>query len=92
MYIVHVKKVTASEARRHWFRLLDDVAAGEVIVLERKGRRLVLRREEPKKAGQAGRAPAYRHLLRVRDADHADRWSWQWRGGGRLVARRVPAR
>jgi len=41
-----MKKVTASEARRQWFRLLDEAAQGEVIVLQRRGRRLVLRREE----------------------------------------------
>ncbi len=47
LYIVHMKRVTASEARKSWFRLLDDVAAGEVVVIERKGRRIVLRGESP---------------------------------------------
>jgi hypothetical protein len=70
-----VKKATASEARKHWFRILDDAAQGEVIVLERKGRRLVLRREELDKPGAAGKARDYRRLLRVPDADKADRWS-----------------
>ncbi len=41
-----VKKIAASEARKQWFRLLDEAAGGETIVLERHGRRLVLRREE----------------------------------------------
>jgi hypothetical protein len=44
LYIVRMKKVTASEARRQWFRLLDEAAQGEVIVVQRNGRRLVLRR------------------------------------------------
>ena len=52
-----MKKVTASEARKHWFRILDDAAHGEVIVLERKGRRLVLRREEPDKPGTVAKGP-----------------------------------
>ena len=47
-----MKKVTASEARKRWFRLLDDAASGEVIVVERKGRRLVLRREGPNERGK----------------------------------------
>jgi hypothetical protein len=41
-----MKRVTATEARKQWFRLLDEVAAGEVVVLERKGRQLVLRCED----------------------------------------------
>ena len=26
MYVVHMKRVTASDARKNWFRLLDEVA------------------------------------------------------------------
>ena len=78
MYIVRMKKVTASEARRQWFRLLDEAAQGEVIVVQRKGRRLVLRREEVDKAKAAPTRPAYRNLLRVPRVDQADRWSWEW--------------
>jgi hypothetical protein len=37
LYIVRMKRVTASEARRNWFRLLDEVAAGAVVVIERGG-------------------------------------------------------
>jgi antitoxin (DNA-binding transcriptional repressor) of toxin-antitoxin stability system len=88
-----MKKVTASDARKHWFRILDDAAQGEVIVLERKGRRLVLHREELDRPGATAKAPDYRRLLRVRDADQADRWSWEWRGpDGRLVPRRATLR
>jgi antitoxin (DNA-binding transcriptional repressor) of toxin-antitoxin stability system len=87
-----MKKVTASEARRNWFRLLDEAAQGEIIVLQRNGRRLVLRREESDEAGRASSRPAYRRLLRVPHADQADRWSWQWKGPERLVPRRASAR
>ena len=86
MYVVHMKRVTASEARRHWFRLLDDVASGEVVVLDRKGKRLVLRREDGGRARASSTASAYRRLLRVRDADQADRWTWDWKGDGNLKA------
>ncbi len=92
MYIVHMKRVTASEARKRWFDLLDDAAAGEVIVVERKGHRLVLRREVPNKTAKTRRGPAYRSLLRARNADEADQWSWQWRSGGGLAPRRSPVR
>jgi antitoxin (DNA-binding transcriptional repressor) of toxin-antitoxin stability system len=88
-----MKSVTASEARKHWFRLLDEAAQGEVIVVQRKGRRVVLRREELNDAGDATARPAYRRLLRAPGADEADQWSWEWRGAGRgLVSRRAPAR
>ena len=86
-----MKKVTASEARKRWFRLLDDAASGEVIAVERKGRRLVLRREGPNERGKVA-ARTYRRLLRVQNVDEADRWSWQWRGPTRLVPRRAAVR
>ena len=73
-----MKKVTASEARRAWFRLLDEAAAGEVIVVERRGRRLVLRREETARAARGRSRTAYRALLAGPRVDEADRWSWTW--------------
>jgi len=93
LYIVHMKSVNASEARKNWFRLLDEALRGEVIVVQRKGRRLVLRREElnDKKIGVKTRQ--YKKLLRVPKAGEADRWSWEWKGpAGGLVARRRAAR
>lgn len=75
-----MKQITASEARKNWFRLLDEVATGEVVVLERKGCRIVLRRADPPADAAAHQLPDYKELLRVRDADHADRWTWEWRG------------
>ena len=79
MYTVHMKRITATEARRHWFRLLDEVAAGEVVVIERKGRRIVLRRENRSRSASKA-VPDYGKLLRVPDAASADSWSWEWEG------------
>jgi antitoxin (DNA-binding transcriptional repressor) of toxin-antitoxin stability system len=88
-----MKKISASEAQKHLFRILDDAAQGEVIVLERKGRRLVLHREELDKPGTAVKEADYRRLLRAPDADKADQWSWEWRGPrGRLIPRRATPR
>jgi hypothetical protein len=84
MYSVHMKRIGATEARRTWFRLLDEVAAGEIVVVERGGRRIVLRREEPPSAGR-GKTPSYEGLLLVRGAEHADEWGWEWTGPGRDV-------
>ena len=81
MYTVHMKRLTPTEARRNWFRILDEVVAGEVIVLQRKGRRIVLRLEEPV-PGDWVAAPSYDDLLRVEDGDRADEWGWEWRGPG----------
>ena len=73
-----MKRVTASEARKDWFRLLDEIVAGEVVVLERKGRRLVLRRENSRMGER--NLPNYKKLLRVPNGDQADQWSWEWKG------------
>ena len=75
-----MKRVTASEARKNWFRLLDEVAAGQVIVLERKGRRIVLRREARLEREPLESVPDYRALLKVPHADRAAAWGWEWTG------------
>lgn len=76
LYVVHMKKVTASEARRNWFRLLDEVVSGERVVIERHGARVVLAREE----GEAPVRPDYRPLLQVQELDRAHEWGWRWKG------------
>lgn len=90
LYVVHMKKVAASEARKRWFRLLDEAARGETIVVERHGRRLVLRREDADRARARKPTANYRRLLRVPGAAAADRWSWEWRGPHRPLAARRP--
>ncbi len=91
MYSVHMKRVTATEARRNWFRLLDEVAAGETVVIERKGRRIVLRREEARRARGARSAEDYRGLLEVPELERADAWGWEWKeAGADLVLREEP--
>jgi len=76
LYIVHMKRVTASEARKNWFRLLDEVAQGAEVCIERGGRRIVLRREPD--TGEAGILPDYPALLRVPQVEEADQWGWSW--------------
>lgn len=76
-----MKKLSATQARRRWFRVLDEAVAGEVIVVERRGLRIVVRREEPARAKVKG-VPDYRRLVGGR-VDDADRWGWEWRGPGR---------
>jgi hypothetical protein len=73
-----MKRVTASEARRNWFRLLDEVIAGEVVVIERNGARVFLRREAHRVGEATERVPDYRGLVAGRDADRADEWDWEW--------------
>ena len=84
-----MKHVTASEARKNWFRLLDEVARGEVVALERNGRRIVLRSEEAEATASTG--ADYRALLRVPDAEEADRWSWEWAGPEQELVPRTAA-
>ncbi len=73
MYIVHMKHVTASEARKNWFQLLDEAAKGEVIAIQRDNKQLVLRLHKEKKS-----IPSYKRLLRVSQPDRADEWGWAW--------------
>jgi hypothetical protein len=87
-YIVHMKHITASQARREWFRILDEVADGETVVIDRKGRRIQIRRVEA--PGACAPLPDYTEVLRVReDATEAHRWGWEWPGeeGGALRPR-----
>lgn len=72
-----MKRVTASEARRNWFRILDEVAAGEVVVVERKGKAIQITRAPG--ADRVREVPDYSVLIRAPEgADHADRWGWEW--------------
>lgn len=73
-----MKRVTASEARRRWFRLLDEVAEGATVLIERAGRRIVIRREED--PGAEPDLPDYSGILRVPEAERADTWGWRWSG------------
>ena len=71
--------MTASDTRRNWFRVLDEVLAGETVVVERNGRRVVLRAEDGDQASAASLTPDYSKLLRG-DLDDAERWSCEWPG------------
>jgi hypothetical protein len=73
-----MKRVTATEARKNWFRLLDEVVEGEAVLIERDGARLRLSLAEP--AEPSARIPDYRGLIQVPDADSADQGGWEWDG------------
>ncbi|MGQ0815771.1 MAG: hypothetical protein ACT4O1_15150 [Gemmatimonadota bacterium] len=86
-----MKRITASEARRQWFRLLDEVIEGEVVAIIRKGKRIIIRRENATR-GVREPLPDYGSILKVRDAEQADTWGWDWHGPETDVtpARREP--
>jgi len=69
-----MKSVTASEARKNWFKLLDEVAAGEVVAIRRNGKRIILSAEKPRKKA----VPDYKRLFVGDDLDNADKWAWDW--------------
>lgn len=78
MYTVHMKRMTATDARKNWFRLLDEVIEGEVVLIERGGARLLLKLVD--QGEPAERIPDYRALIQVKDVDEADQWGWEWDG------------
>jgi antitoxin (DNA-binding transcriptional repressor) of toxin-antitoxin stability system len=79
--------MTATDARKNWFRLLDEVADGEVVLIERDGAKLVLKLAE--QAKPTTEAPDYRGLIRVPDADEADRWGWEWKDAPESLQPRI---
>jgi hypothetical protein len=53
------------------------------MMIERNGRRIVLRREEEPQA--TDQLPDYATLIRpIADANRADDWSWEWTEKGEL--------
>jgi len=77
-----MKYVTASEARKNWFRLLDEAANGETIAILREDKKLILKAEERKQ-----RTPSYEDLIDFPDVDDADTWGWEWKGPGQLASK-----
>jgi hypothetical protein len=82
-----MKHVTASEARKNWFALLDEALNGEVIAIERRERKLILRLHAKKMA-----VPDYAGLIDFPDGDDAHTWGWDWKGSGKLVEKEVGAK
>lgn len=69
-----MKSVTASEARKNWFKLLDEVANGEIVAIHRNDKRIILSVEKNK----GKRLPDYKRLIGGRNLDDADKWGWDW--------------
>lgn len=92
MYTVQVKHITATEARKNWFRLLDEAAGGEVIIIDREGTRLVLHRQQSSEGEAAAKVPSYEGLIRVAHVEEADLWGWEWTGAEQGVVARTGER
>ena len=76
-----MKRVTVSQARKNWFRLLDEVIDGETVVMERHGARILLQRDCRTQGEPALPALDYSSCLRVRHVEKADGWRWDWTPG-----------
>ncbi len=71
---MHMKSVTPTDARKNWFRLLDEVAAGEVVHIRRGGKLIVLRCEP----AELESVIDYSGLIGGSEVSQADQWSWDW--------------
>ncbi|HYG63073.1 MAG TPA: hypothetical protein VEL74_10865 [Thermoanaerobaculia bacterium] len=80
-----MKRVTATEARKNWFRYLDEAAEGEVLLIERGGTRLVLHREAREEEAPR-HVPSYEGLIWAPHAEDADRWGWEWKEPGEALS------
>jgi hypothetical protein len=76
-----MKSITASEARKNWFRLLDEVAKGETVVVRRNDKRIILSLDKAEKTA----IPNYKGLISGEDLDNADKWGWDWTATKGLV-------
>lgn len=70
-----MKHVTASEARKNWFKLLDEASNGESIAINRSGKILMLKHETRKRLQKI---PDYSKVIHIPDSDNADNWGWKW--------------
>jgi len=75
-----MKHVTASEARKNWFRLLDEAAKGEVIAIQRNEKTLILKLEKTSRP-----TPDYAGIIDFENSDDADTWRWDWKPSRGLV-------
>ncbi|MEE2775715.1 MAG: type II toxin-antitoxin system prevent-host-death family antitoxin [Acidobacteriota bacterium] len=83
MYTVRMVRVTATEARRRLFKLMDAVERGEEVTLERRGVRFRLALEAHGPSPEIPSSP-----LRILDPDLLDgEWTWQTGEDGELVFR-----
>ncbi len=69
-----MRQVSATDARKNFFTLLDRAAEGEAVIIKRKGVFLRLIREKPHKKKVAFSYRRYFH----NSTDKADSWSWDW--------------
>ena len=76
-------RTTATEARKNWFQLLDEVVAGEEVMVERRGHQLVLTRRDAS-SSETQDIPSYDDLIKASDEvlDGLDRQGWEWVGPG----------
>jgi len=75
-----MKHVTASEARKNWFKLLDEAAKGEIIAIQRNDKKLILRLDKRAKS-----VPSYKGLIGGKNIENADKWGWEWSESKGLV-------
>ena len=79
-----MRRVSAADARKDLYRLLDEVAAGEVVMIPWAG--VECRIERLPDGAEQPALPDYSDCIRVTpDAERADTWAWTWRATGDVV-------
>jgi antitoxin (DNA-binding transcriptional repressor) of toxin-antitoxin stability system len=80
-----VKRYTSSELRSRLAEMLDAAEGGEPVVIERRGRRFVLRAEPVRRPPRRLQRP----LIEILDPAVADgQWTWSWSSHGLTFNRR----
>lgn len=83
LYTVHMTRVSATEARKRLFKLLDAAERGETVVLERKGVRFRIAVEPMSEAAPREAEDA---LIEILDPTIlSGEWTWEWEPDGALT-------
>ena len=73
-----MRSISATEARKNFFRLLDTAVKGEPVVITRHGVALELVRSLPKKKGSRKSASLNYKQAIIGPLASADKWGWEW--------------
>ncbi len=73
-----MQHLSATEARQHFFELLDRAAQGEAVFIDRRGLTLKLVRGESSQKKKKSSSIEYRAHIHS-PVDQSDQWSWDWK-------------
>ena len=88
---IFMKQLSATEARRNFFHLLDEAARGHPVFIEKRG--VVIRMTRERKSDRKSFSGFdYKPYFKGETLDDADRWSWDWNPEKGMTLKTLPQR